>query len=113
MPKHLDYDRALCKGMDTNLFYLDDETLIKNRSSLYSVRALCFSCPILYECMEYGFTYERYGLFGGITGEERDLLRKKDYNHIKIVKLLDDLALLEFSINEILPHVNKKTALYK
>lgn len=112
MQRKLDDTNARCKGIDVDLFYLDDENLRKLGASLLKVRTICFRCPIRKECMEYGFKYERYGMFGGISAEERDLLRKKDFNHVKIRKLLKDLAYLEISINEILPASKIKTEFF-
>jgi hypothetical protein len=108
MPKQVDYEKALCKGMDTELFYGEEDLLYAMKTNLLSVRKICFKCPIQKECMEYGFTYERYGMFGGITGEERYSLRKRNWKNPKVEKLLRDLIELGVSINEILPMTDIK-----
>jgi len=108
MSKQIDYDRALCAGMDTNLFFMDEDKLYEKKTNTLKVRSVCFRCPIQQECMEYGFKYERYGMFGGVTSDERDLLRKRQWNNPKMERFLKDLATLGRSINSILPMTDIK-----
>ena len=78
-----------------------DDELEANDFSTVKLRALCFSCPIWRECNSYGWQYERYGMFGGITGEEREAVRKKkrgnSRDNSKIKKLVHDLKELGVS----------------
>lgn len=87
----LDNTFALCRDMDTNLFYMFEEELVAIGTNLQQLRSLCFRCPIWRECSAYGWQYERYGMFGGVTGEERDAIRRKKWDSPKIKKLQEDL----------------------
>lgn len=109
MPKQIDSSSALCKGMDTNLFYMHEDELLSVCINLIELRKICFSCPLMKECLEYGFKHEKYGTFGGITETERDLIRKRSWNNTKMEKLLKDLSILGISINVILPYADLET----
>ena len=37
----------------------------------------CQRCPFIVECANWGIHHERYGVWGGLTEEERDYLRKR------------------------------------
>ena len=106
MSKQINIDEALCYGMDTNLFYMFEEDLAVIGKSLLEMRKVCFACPIMKECMEYGFRREKYGMFGGITGEERELMRNRAWTNAKMVKFITDINEAGVSINEFLEFVN-------
>jgi WhiB family redox-sensing transcriptional regulator len=36
----------------------------------------CATCPVRLECLEYG-RYERYGIWGGLSGQERRRLNSR------------------------------------
>lgn len=99
--KVLDNSFALCREMDTNLFYMYEEELIEKDFSLLKLRTICFSCPIWRECSAYGWQYERHGMFGGLTGEERDAIRRKMYESPRLKKLMSDLKELGVSFNAV------------
>lgn len=69
-----------------------EDELIERDFSLLKLRKICFSCPIWRECNAYGWQYERHGMFGAITGEERDAIRRKKWDNPKVIKLKKDLA---------------------
>jgi len=92
MSKTLDYDKANCLGLNTDYFYMTDKELELEGVSLRVIRRICFDCPIQKECAEYGFTYEKYGTFGGYTSKERELVIKGHFNTPEIQTLFDDLG---------------------
>jgi hypothetical protein len=56
-------DLAVCKGMDTNLFYEKyeaDQNIAKN------IDEMCLSCPVMKMCYESGTSNTEYGIWGGI-----------------------------------------------
>lgn len=58
---------AACRG-NTNRFFLSAfERLAK---------ATCAECPVRYECQQAGMR-EEFGIFGGLTPEERERVRQK------------------------------------
>lgn len=57
------YDLAVCRGMDTNLFfdkYESDVNIAKN------IDEACMMCPVSKMCYESGVENNEYGIWGGI-----------------------------------------------
>ncbi len=57
------YDLAICRGMDTNLFYDKyeiDYNIAKN------VDEACLSCPVISICYKNGKDNDEYGVWGGV-----------------------------------------------
>ena len=57
------FDLAICKGMDTNLFfdkYEVDSNIAKN------IDEACMSCPVSKICFQYGSDGNEYGVWGGV-----------------------------------------------
>ena len=57
------YDLAVCRGMDTNLFYEKyevDQNIAKN------IDEMCLSCPVVSMCFESGLENNEYGVWGGV-----------------------------------------------
>ena len=57
------YDIAICRGMDTNLFYDQyeaDQNIAKN------IDEMCLSCPVLEMCFKVGKEMNEYGVWGGV-----------------------------------------------
>jgi len=54
---------AICKGMDTNLFYdkyESDPNIARN------IDEMCFSCPVMKMCHQSGVENDEYGVWGGV-----------------------------------------------
>ena len=103
--KSIEWDQADCKGMNTDLFFMNREELQLEGFTYQHIRRVCSDCPIRRDCLAYGFKYERHGMFGGITGEERDLIRRGKFNDSRITTLLRDMAHLNISLNSILEFI--------
>lgn len=103
--KSVEWSQADCKGMDTDLFFMTREELLYEGLSFINLRRVCSDCPIRRDCLQYAFTYERHGMFGGVTGEERDLIRKGRFQDPRLVALLRDMAFLNISLNSILEFI--------
>jgi hypothetical protein len=57
------YDLAVCRGMDTNLFYDKyeaDSNIAKN------IDEACLSCPVIAVCYKAGQNNDEYGVWGGV-----------------------------------------------
>lgn len=69
-------DDAACTGVPTDLFFpervngWDPSAKRQTRIAL----TYCAACPVQRACLEYGLD-EPYGIFGGATPEERQVLR--------------------------------------
>lgn len=66
-------DRAACKGMDIDLFFLD-----KSQPIPKSVKDTCASCPVQQECLDYAVMVPIViGFFGGKSAKQRRPLRRE------------------------------------
>lgn len=64
--------KAACRGCDTGIFFpLTDE-------AAEPAKAICASCPVREECLEYALaTRQDDGVWGGLTELERRRLRRR------------------------------------
>lgn len=63
--------RALCRGMDPNLFFPE------RGASSQGVKQVCRPCPVREECLDYAFrTFQWKGVWGGTTEGERRVIRR-------------------------------------
>ena len=102
MQGEINWDKANCKGISTDLFYLEEELLKKKQLTISYVRRVCFSCPIRRECYQHGYKKERWGMFGGVTSWERNEIAKKDYDSRFLQALRRDLKEFGVPLDEIL-----------
>lgn len=59
-------DQAACRGKDTSLWFID------RGDPGEQAKAICASCPVRNDCLEYALTVkERYGIWGGMGQRER------------------------------------------
>ena len=92
----VDWDKASCRGLDTDIFYMHEAELLEQEGiDFMTLRRLCFRCPIWKECLTIGFKYERYGFWGGVSADERDhmvqgIISRK---HSKLLTQLKELGL--------------------
>ena len=102
MHREVDWTKANCKGINTDLFFQEDELLRRKHIEIRYIRQICFTCPIRRECYQYGYTKERWGMFGGVTSWERNEIAKKDYDSRFLQALRRDLKTFGVSLNSIL-----------
>lgn len=57
------YNLAICRGMDTNLFYDKYEADINIAKNIDEA---CLSCPVIKICYESGINNNEYGVWGGV-----------------------------------------------
>ncbi len=63
---------AACRGVDTDVFFpaTDEEA--------EEAKAICASCPVREECLEFALqTRQEDGVWGGLTETERRRLRRR------------------------------------
>lgn len=68
------WEAAACKGINTDLFYIDTAEALGVNPQL---RRVCRGCPILEECREYALIHEGEGFWGGLAPYERRALRTR------------------------------------
>ena len=74
MPQRPSWQReALCRGIDTGLFYPERGANAVTREAL---RAACAACPVRARCIELAMP-EHFGMFGGLSQRQRLWLRKR------------------------------------
>lgn len=108
--KSIEWNQADCRGMNTDLFYMNREELQLEGMTYMTLRRICSDCPIWRDCLEYSFRYERHGMFGGVTSLERDLIRRKQFANPIITALLRDMAHLNISLNSILEFIGAESS---
>ena len=73
-------DIAACKGMDPTIFFGPEhaESVKEKRDREDSAKAVCHTCPVREECLEYALdAREGYGIWGGLTELERKALLRR------------------------------------
>lgn len=64
-------DKALCVGLDSNIFFSDDGDVSK-------ALKICTGCSAKEPCLEYALEFNvEFGVWGATTGPERRALRRK------------------------------------
>ena len=88
----VNWDDAACAGMDVHFFFDVEEMRQGNptrKANLEEIRDICTACPIWAKCLEWGFENERYGVWGGMTSQERDSFWLKGKTDTKLATLKD------------------------
>jgi Transcription factor WhiB len=74
--KGTDWSQANCRGLNTEIFYLEESELKDRGMTTRVIRKVCFTCPIQRECLRAGME-EEYGIWGGFTKWERTKIRNQ------------------------------------
>lgn len=65
---------AACRSVDTALFFPGSATARQTKQA----KRICAACPVRDECLTYALTApEKYGIWGGLTADERDRKRRR------------------------------------
>jgi hypothetical protein len=65
IPAQLDLDQAVCVNAGSEIFFSEDP------SEIALAKDICSGCPIASQCAEWAAKNAEYGVFGGLTPEER------------------------------------------
>ena len=67
-------DHAACQDVNPDLFFAaDSERGLRKHARELLAKSLCGTCPVRRECAEHAaMVGEMYGVWGGITEEERE-----------------------------------------
>ncbi len=103
----IDWDKAACKGMDLEDFYFTETKRIPRVEKIEvdnKVRPVCMACPIMRECMTWGFRNESWGVWGGLSAMERDSFRLEELHEVKreVLWALVEYGLMEEDIRELM-----------
>lgn len=102
--KQVDWLRASCRGLDTDMFYDHKTGLEEKGLTLNHLRRICMSCPIQYDCLTIGVAHEPFGFWGGLSEDERRHLHARKDSKV-IWNLRKDLQLLGLSLAKVAEHV--------
>ena len=83
---------AVCRGLDTNIFFPELGVDIKH---IHAIKAMCASCPVNVECLESALNTEMdlYGFYGGKSARERRTIRSQrewDRNSVRATRTVHD-----------------------
>jgi hypothetical protein len=98
----VEWERASCRGLDTDLFFTARSELVIEGLTYNIIRRMCFDCPIQVDCLKVGTGYEAYGIWGGLAEDERRHIYANTLNTKIIDWLRRDLKELKI---EVLPLV--------
>ena len=64
---------AACRGMDSEAFFHPPHERARGRRNrILAAKAVCDSCPVIQRCLTHALeTREPYGIWGGLSEEER------------------------------------------
>lgn len=60
------YGKAACYGASGDLFFEEGV-----RSLVIEAKRFCISCPVRIECLQFAYTNDEIGIWGGLTTKER------------------------------------------
>jgi WhiB family redox-sensing transcriptional regulator len=91
-PLHQNYEwqeKAKCLGMDIEVFFLPDNSRMQNkRLRIEEAKKVCRQCPVIQQCLEYSLRVEEpYGVFGGLSEEERRRVLLRTRRGTKVVSM--------------------------
>ena len=69
------YENPACAEVGMEFFYPDRD--IEDKIHTKTIVNICKICPHLAECAEWGINRERYGIWGGITANQRRDIRRR------------------------------------
>ena len=81
-PREGDWDwqvDAACRGLDTANFYHPENERGPPRARRERLaKAVCATCPVIQDCLRWALAArEPYGVWGGLSAEEREALLKQ------------------------------------
>jgi WhiB family redox-sensing transcriptional regulator len=71
--------RAVCLGVDTNLFYPETTANGSVKASNLAKRMFCSHCPVQIECAAEAFENGEHGVWGCLSESERRKMRQAEF----------------------------------
>jgi len=68
---NVQWEKAACKNLPTHFFYKIEDRGVSKLIDVDVFRFTCAPCPIWQQCLRYASNNEDYGVWGGMTSEER------------------------------------------
>ena len=93
-----------CRGIGTDLFFLEEDGLQQKGLDFTQVRSICFTCSNRQPCSDWAYeTKEEFGMYGGLSANERKQILGKNYDGKFLGALKRDLEKFGVDFTEILP----------
>ncbi len=70
--------QAACLGTDPELFFPAAETGPVHDAQVAAAKTVCGRCPVVAACLTEALARIPYGVAGGLTEDERRILRRRD-----------------------------------
>lgn len=71
-------DRGRCRTLSVAAFFDFEEVRGRERATRSeTAKAICRGCPVRVQCLEHALAVEDFGVWGGTTASERELLRSQ------------------------------------
>jgi WhiB family redox-sensing transcriptional regulator len=70
----IEFENPSCSQISTELFFPERG---EDRILISQVKSVCTRCPHQQECAEWGIINEGHGIWGGLTPEDRRLIRRQ------------------------------------
>lgn len=97
----VEWGRASCRGLETDLFYTPRTELLIEGLNYNHLRRMCFDCPIQLECLQTATAFEPYGFWGGLSEDERRHIYAGKLDTRVMGWLRRDLKLLNISLSRL------------
>jgi WhiB family redox-sensing transcriptional regulator len=103
--RNIEWQRASCLGLDTELFYEHRTGLMEQGLSIHHLRRICISCPIQRDCLQIAVAHEPFGFWGGLSEDERRHIHAGRHQTLIIQALRKDLKMLSINYETIVQFV--------
>lgn len=89
-------DHAACRGMTVDTFYVNDDATEGERERVETAaKQICRICPSQPDCLQWALgTAEAEGVWGGLTADERRILRRRKHMRIPRTVILQPCGTL-------------------
>jgi hypothetical protein len=74
--KYPDFTSATCNQIGLEFFFPEERGSGHNPEERLA-KKFCSECPVLNECAEWGILHEVYGVWGGLSPQDRNSIRKQ------------------------------------
>ena len=71
------YEEAACAEVGGDFWFPEKFDGTSNSTEMVMAKSICGTCPHQSECAEWGLHRESHGIWGGLTNNERRVIRKE------------------------------------
>jgi WhiB family redox-sensing transcriptional regulator len=79
---------AACISVDPEIFFAED-CINPDRQVIEQAREVCLGCVERLKCLSWGMDNEEFGMWGGLTSNERNDLKKKKFYKLLHLKEME------------------------